>query len=367
MFKHTRMSAGALARHVGTMKQLAGIRAAVLDDGKARGVRVAEVRNGSGLCFTVLLDRGMDIGEASYRGLPLAFLTPAGFAHPHSFEPEGYGWLRNWGGGLVTGCGLTNVGLPAAPDAGRVDGPLGLHGRLSNTPAENCECHEGWERGRYRLMVAGSVRQCSLFGENLELRRTVSTAMGDDRIVIRDVVTNRGFRPSALMLLYHINLGFPLVDETARLVAERHAVRARTPAAAAGLRTWSRCQPPTAGCVEQCFYHDLPAGRDGLAHMRLVNAALGVSLEVAFRRRELPFFTQWKMMGRGEYVLGLEPANCRPDGQQKERENGTLAVLRPGKSTESLVAIGLAYTGRSSDTKLATRSAISPPRRKGVK
>jgi len=54
-----------LARRVGTMKQLAGIRTSVLDDGKARGIRIADIDNGSGFRFTILLDRGMDIGEAN--------------------------------------------------------------------------------------------------------------------------------------------------------------------------------------------------------------------------------------------------------------------------------------------------------------
>jgi len=43
------------------------------------GCRVAEVRTGSGLTFSVLLDRGMDIGPAAYKGLPLAWVSPTGW------------------------------------------------------------------------------------------------------------------------------------------------------------------------------------------------------------------------------------------------------------------------------------------------
>lgn len=341
MFDYTKMKPDALRRHTGTMRQLAGIRTAVLDDGKSRGVRVADVRNGSGLCFTVLLDRGMDIGDASYKGVPIPFVTATGFTHPGFYEAEGLGWLRNWGAGLVTGCGLTNVGLPAKPDGYPVEGPLGLHGRLSNTPAENCACDERWEDGQYRLSVTGSVSQCSMFGENLELRRTISTGMGDNTITVADAVSNRGFRPSPLMLLYHINIGFPLVSPQARLVAPKHGVRPRNADAQAGLADWRRCQPPTAGYAEQCFYHDIPAGRDGLSRMRIENPPVGLSLEVAYRKKELPFLTQWKMMSQGEYVMGIEPGNCHPDGQQKERDAGTLCVLKPGERREFRVQIGL--------------------------
>ncbi|MEA2069005.1 MAG: DUF4432 family protein, partial [Verrucomicrobiota bacterium] len=104
-----------IRRHTGRMEQLAGITRMTLDDGHSRGIRCAQVRNGSGLQLDVLLDRGMDIGQAFYKGVPLAFLTPTGFGHPAFYDAESFGWLRNWGGGLVTGCGLSNVGNPAEP------------------------------------------------------------------------------------------------------------------------------------------------------------------------------------------------------------------------------------------------------------
>jgi len=333
------MNHDTLRRHAGCMRQVAGVRRAVLDDGTSRGVRVADVYDGAGLSFTVLLDRGMDIGPAFFRGTPLAFVTPGGFAHPAFYESDGPGWLRNWGGGLLTGCGLRNVGLAQPQADPPVAGPLGLHGRLSNIPAEQCATAEEWRGDEYRLAVSGLVRESSLFAENLELRRTISTRMGSGRITIEDRVTNMGFRPSPLMLLYHINAGFPMVGERSRLVAPPHPVVPRTPGAAAGLAEWERCQAPTPGYAEQCFYHDLPAGADGMARMRLESPDAGLWLEVACRKRELPFFTQWKMMGEGEYVMGLEPANCHPDGQQREREAGTLREIAPGESIDFLVEI----------------------------
>ena len=93
-----------LAAHTGRTGQLYGIRLAELAEGAERGVRIADVRSGGGLAFTVLLDRGLDLGAAEFRGIPLAFLAPgAGFAHPAGYEPAGLGWLRSWGGGLLTG------------------------------------------------------------------------------------------------------------------------------------------------------------------------------------------------------------------------------------------------------------------------
>lgn len=335
----TTRSESELKPYVGAMKQLAGVRSSVLDDGRGRGMRILDVDNGSGLSFEIFADRGMDIGRATFRGIPLSYLSPVGPVHPAYYEPDGFRWLRSFGGGLLTGCGLANVGVPDLDSAARVEGPLGLHGRLSNTPAEAIAVTEGWVGGIFHLSVTGTLREASFFGENIELRRTVSTAMGDNRIAIEDRITNRGVRPAPLMMLYHINCGFPLLCERAALAARILGTVPRTPQAAEGLADWARCQPPTEGYAEQCFYHDIEPDADGMARMTLANPDCGLEFEIAFRKAELPFFTQWKMMGRQEYVLGLEPANCHPDGQNREREQGTLRMLDPDESVTHSVAI----------------------------
>ena len=327
------MNENELKPYIGSMDQLAGIRTSVLDDGKGRGVRIADVDNGSGLRFTVLLDRGMDIGSASFKGTPFAYQTPAGTVHPSFHEPAGFGWLRGFGGGLMVGCGLRNVGVPAAEE--------GLHGRLSNTPAEDIAVSKGWEDGRYALSIRGTIREASFFGENLALRRTISTAMDDTPITISDEVTNRGVRPSPLMMLYHINAGFPLLSEAAKVQGRVKETVPRTDETEYDLDAWGDCQPPTAGYGEQCFFHDVEMDEDGMARMALRNPESGLTMEVAYRKAELPYFTQWKMMGCQEYAMGLEPANCRPDGQVAEREKGTLKIIEPDERIEFKVAISL--------------------------
>lgn len=339
MRQHEQMTAKQLKPYIGSMQQLAGVRTSVLDDGRGRGIRVADFDNGSGLSFRILLDRGMDIGRATYKGIPLGYLSPVGNVHPAYYEPDGLRWLRSFGGGLLTGCGMTHVGTPEAEVGMRVDGPLGLHGRLSNTPAENLSISEDWADGQYRLKLSGLLREVSFFAENLECRRTLSTAMGENSITLCDRITNRGVRPAPLMMLYHINTGFPLLSDNAVLNAKVRGTTPRTETAAAGLKTWQRCQPPTANYAEQCFYHDIEPEADGMARMTLTNPDCTLTLEVAYRKAELPFFTQWKMMGQQEYVMGLEPANCHPDGQTVEKGKGTLKTLQPDETSEHLVQI----------------------------
>jgi arylsulfatase A-like enzyme len=108
----------------------------------------------------------------------------------------------------------------------------------------------------------------------------------------------------------------------------------RTENAAADIGKWNVCQPPTEGYVEQCFFHDVEAGADGMARMTLRNPVSGMAVAVAYRKAELPYFTQWKMMGRQEYVMGLEPANCHPGGQAAEKQSGILKMIEPGEMVQ---------------------------------
>lgn len=82
-----------LLRRVGTIDALAGVRTAVADDGRERGSRTLQLHNGGGLEATLLAERALDLGPVRYRGVPLHWASPAGWAHPAYFEPEGSGWL----------------------------------------------------------------------------------------------------------------------------------------------------------------------------------------------------------------------------------------------------------------------------------
>jgi len=324
-----------LLNYVGDLSQIAGIRLGEWADGVERGLRVAEVRTGSGLTFSVLLDRGMDIGPAAYKGLPLAWVSPTGWAHPMYFDPQGNGWLRTFGAGLLTGCGLTYLGA-AGDDEGET---LGLHGRLSHLPASHVRVEEAWQGDECSFWVEGEMRQARVFGENLRLKRRITVALGGNRVSIHDWVENLGASESPLMILYHINLGFPFLDESSQLQVEPHPVEARDAAAEPGLGEWMRFQKPTAGYAEQVFYHDLPANKDGWASIQLVNQSRKLGLRVGFKKATLPNLVEWKMMGKGTYVLGIEPANCRAGGRSQERARGTLQSLQPGEQREFQVEI----------------------------
>jgi hypothetical protein len=326
-----------LEQHVGHLSQVAGVRLLQLQDGREAGVRIADVQTGSGLRFQISLDRGMDISVAEYKGMPLAWRSPQGDVHPSHFDPKGMGWLKSFPGGLMTGCGLTSAGAPSIDEGEE----LGIHGRLSNLSAANVEVKTKWDGDECVFMVSGVIRENVIFKENLALYRAIEVELGGSVITLRDRVVNEGFRKSPLMLLYHINLGWPLLDDGAALHVNAQSMRPRDAEAETGKASATQIPAPISGYKEQVFYHELIADNNGFASAMLANRKLGVGAFVQYRKKELPRFIQWKMVAEGEYVLGFEPANCLVEGRAKEREQGTLQFLEPGESREFLVRIGV--------------------------
>jgi hypothetical protein len=326
-----------LTRYCGDLSQIAGVRFMTLADGPERGVRIADVRSGSGLRFQVSLDRGMDISLAEYRGFNLALRTPSGDVHPSHFDARGRGWLRTFPGGLMTGCGMTYAGAPCVDEGTE----LGLHGRLSHLSASDTCARSVWEGDECCFRLEGSLRESTTFGENLHLRRSIETRLGESVITLRDRVRNEGTERTPLMMLYHVNAGWPVVERGTRLLLKAHATTPRDGEAAKGIASARLCSGPEQGYREQVFYHDLQADQEGYAAALLHNAQLHLALFVRFRQAELPRFIQWKMMGEGTYVVGMEPANCFVTGRSDERKAGTLSFLSPGDEREFHLELGV--------------------------
>lgn len=318
-----------LRQRVGRMEQIAGVIPSVADDGPGRGSRFFHVYTGSGLVFDVMTDRALDIAACSYQGTPLAWISPSGWMHPAYYEAEGLGWLRSFQGGLCTTCGLDQIGAPSV-DEGEA---FGIHGRISNTPAEQVGYRSGWDGDSYRLEVSGQMRQARLFGENLALHRRITTELGSNTILIEDTVTNLGFASQPHLILYHCNLGFPLVSEHTRLVADVEETLPRDADAEVGVEKWSEFQMPTAGYREQVFRHVPRADDEGKVDVRVENHRLGLGMRISFFKQQLPHLVEWKMMGQGAYVLGIEPTNSTGiEGRVVARERDDLPHLAPGDS-----------------------------------
>lgn len=331
-----------IARLSGSLSAFGGVRLMELSDGLERGVRLLEFRTGSGLRFTVLVDRAMDIAEMEFKGQSIAWHGPSGIRHPglHEYEGEGgFSWGRSFSGFLVT-CGLDHVGRPQEVPATQYNYPAmpttrhGLHGRISTIPAKLTGYGERWEGDRCILWAEAQVRQAATFAENLTLHRRIEADLGGNEIRLTDRVENTGFLPTPHMFFYHINLGHPLLDEGARFLAPitdvvwaSHADRYR--AQGVGYRTMPAPQPRF---TEQVWEHDAAADAGGEVPMALVNDRLGLGVEVTTRKDQLPCLYEWQHFQEGGYALGIEPSTHHALGDLAARERGEMIWLSAQES-----------------------------------
>jgi uncharacterized protein DUF4432 len=285
----------------------------VVTDGPAAGCRAIDLRVSEGIDLRLLPDRGLDAGAAWFRGVPIAWIAPGGERRP------GSDWLRAWGGGLVSTCGLRNVGAPSEGQP--------MHGEIHQQPATIDAVTRDADG---ILTVRGRVSEVSALDFHLELERTWTTRAGAGRVTLVDVLRNRGRAPEAVPVLYHVNLGAPLWADGAELVLDARATHPRDADAAPHVDSWRRAPGVVEGARERVFEHEVVAGEDGWGRARVRNPALGLEVEVRWDVAGLPRLWQWVHPAPGLAVLGIEPANCSVLGRAHDRADGRLPVLEPG-------------------------------------
>ena len=341
-----------LLRRVGDISQIAAVTPVTLKDGVSAGVDAVTFRTGSGFSFVALPGRGLDISWAEYQGLPLCWRSPTGEVAAAFYEPNGKGWLRSFYGGLFVTCGLSAAGQPSTDDGEQ----FGLHGRVANLPASRVQADAVWEGETYRMWVQGKVRETSALGNTLELSRKIETWLGESRLAVTDVVENLGSKPTAHMYRYHINAGFPILSADSQLVAPVESVSPRDEASAAGLADWNRFSHPETDYTEQVFYLDFAPDEDGTATVALINPDRGgghpFGLYVKYLYEPLQRFVLWKMLGAGDYAVGLEPSNCYDEGRAAERARGSLVELAPGEQRSYHMEIGVLDSEESIESML---------------
>lgn len=312
-----------LSRRIGALSQVARIDSFTENEGAARGARRIRLITGGGLEAEIHPDRALDIGHVTFRGAPVAWASPGGVTSPQLAASQGTEWLRSFGGGLLSTCGLDTIGPPSVDEG--IEYPM--HGRIGTVPATvtRTSVCDG------RIRIEGEVRQTTVFGENLVLRREITAEVGGSTLRVRDTVTNEGLQAAGILVLYHANLGWPLLDERATLEIDSRHVTPRDETAVAGVARWHEIDPPTTGYREQVFLHDFQ-GRPGRAGID--NPEADLRLELTFDTSTLPALHQWKMAGEGHYVMGLEPANtCQIQGRAAARAANKLPTLMVGEST----------------------------------
>ena len=313
--------------YIGHTSQLYGVEEHRLVGGKGDGMRLFQVNNGKGLAFTVSADRCADISRLSFKGMNMGYFSPCGYVSPAFYDGVGAGFLKSFTAGFLTTCGLNGVGSPCT-DAGE---DLPLHGTIGNTPAEQIY----WTEETDGLHIHAVIKDEGIFSHKLVLKREIICSLEVNEIIIKDKVVNTGDTEYPAMLLYHMNMGYPLLSEKAKLYIPSENVTPRNEHAAAGLDSWHIVEKPQAQYEEQCFFHHFD--KEGIA--AIFNPDINIGLAITFDAQSLSYFTEWKMMGERDYVMGLEPGNCHPDGRDRMREEGKLVILQPDESVTYQVKI----------------------------
>jgi hypothetical protein len=314
------------------------VRKRTLRGGLRDGIDLIEVHNGA-LSYAILPTRGMGLWRGEYRGNYLGWRAPVlGPVHPKYVdlgERGGLGWLAGFDEWLCR-CGLVWNGPPGEDTVTDKNGatsrtPLTLHGRIANQPAHHVEVRANLDPP-HELAVSGQVEEAGLFFPHLALTSTYTTVPGSNRVVIHDLVENRGGKPAELQVLYHCNIGPPFLEAGSRMVAPTRECAPVNARAAEGVNTFDTYAGPVAGYAEQNYLYDLLADPSGRTLAMLYNASADRGLVLRFNRNELPCFTIWKNTAAVEdgYVTGLEPGTNYPNFKTFERQQGRVRVLPPG-------------------------------------
>lgn len=305
-------------------QQMYTLRRVTVAEGKAKGVGVIEVSTAGGLQVDILPDAGLDIGQVRYRGTNVTFLSKNGYDSPAAIAPYETEFLKTFPGGMLYTCGLRSTG--GAHRDGDEWHPL--HGRYHSLAADQISA----EVEDNVITIKGTIRETSLFGHCLELKRTIRIPVFGTEITVSDQLTNLAHGPEEYALLYHCNFGYPLVSAQARLALPSvRKTTPRTPFASTGLGRETTFDAPIPGEEERVFFHEQ------MPHeAALINEALGIRMDLTWSD-SLPILAHWRSMASGDYVCGLEPTNCYIMGRKFERENGTLPVIKPFETVKTEV------------------------------
>ena len=275
---------------ISNFQQVASIRRYTLSEGREKGLDVLDCDNGK-IRFLLNVSKACDIMQLYHEGQNISFISKNGFTKKET------PFLRRFEGGMLYTCGLDSVG-------GR-DG-FELHGTLHNIPAEiiRAECNENG------ITVEAIIRDTALFGKNLVLKRKIFTAIGGDSVTLEDTLVNEGYKTEEYCLLYHINVGYPMLDDGVKVIADVESYIPRTAWAKQNEATMYEMSASTPNQEETCYFLNLKK-----PEITLVNEKNGKEFTVSYSGDTLPCFVEWKSMASGDYALGLEPCTTELDNR----------------------------------------------------
>jgi hypothetical protein len=275
----------------------------------------------------VLPDSGFDLGQLSFRGINISWMGKPGAVSPYSFFPLENEFNNTFSGGMLFTCGLLNVG-EANIDEGQL---MPEHGRFHSLSAT--EVCSGFSEEEKAIVLTGKITQGQLFTHNLEMRRKITVPVGQDTIILDDVLYNNTPEKVEYMLLYHCNFGYPFLDESLKLTLPESTNITAGNEQSGAEEIEKRCEftAPVDGYEERVFFHDVK-GKNNRAELKAFNENLKIGISLEWSTDTLPHLTEWKSMRSTDYVLGLEPSTNHVIGRKKTRAAGSLLSIPPFES-----------------------------------
>jgi hypothetical protein len=307
--------------------------------GASDQVEVIEVDSGA-VRVMILPGRGMSIWRIEAGGLRFGWESPvAGPIHPSLvpvFDPSGLGWLEGFDE-LVVRCGLESNGAPEHDSEGRLRYPL--HGQIGNLPASSLSLE--YDEASGRLEVIGEVLESRLFFKRLRLRSRIRFHAGSPDVELLDDVTNDLSKPATVQLLYHINVGRPILDAGAQLEAPIETLAPKDALSSSEIDQWNQYGAPQPGYAERVYFARLRSDESNMTTAMLRSANGGCGLAVTFSTTRLPRFVLWKNTAADSdgYVTGLEPATNYPNTRSYEESQGRVVEIKPADTTSFRVTL----------------------------
>lgn len=325
-----------LLKRVGSMQQLAYVRPVVHTEGRSAGLKTYEIKNGP-MELQLMADKALDISALQFKGINMHFLSKPGLQGRNHYDTNGEEAVRSIMGGLMFTSGLENICAPCT--VGGTDYPM--HGRMRTTPAEHLCADAFWDGDAYRIRVSGEMREAALFGENMVLRREISTVYGSNSFTVTDEIENQSYREEPMMLLYHINIGYPFLDEDTKLYIPTRKVTARDAAGEGHEGEYDRMDPPKDNETEYVFIHEIEPDAEGRNTVLAVSEKLGIGLKISYGMKNLPYFMEWKSTASGDYVIGLEPANSSVYGRPFHEADASVHKMPPFGTEKNVLTFTL--------------------------
>ena len=288
---------------ISNLQQVASLRRYTMTEGRERGLDIIDCDNGN-LRFLLNVTKGLDMMQMYHKGQNMSFVSRNGF------RAENVDFMNRFEGGMLYTCGLDSIG-------GR-DGYI-PHGTYHTLPAQvlTARCDE------QGIVVEALIRDTAMFGQDLAMKRRITSAVGSDCVVVEDSLTNLSFKDQEYCLLYHVNIGYPMLDAGGEIRLEEKSCCGRTPWAQQNIATHLVMEEPVVDTEETCYFVEMKQPRAAL-----VNRTIGKEFVLDYSGDTLPCFVEWKCRVSGDYALGLEPCNCLLD------DGFTYSTIKAGETID---------------------------------